>query len=222
MKNSKLVIFDFDGTIVDSMWAWDELGRVTLEENNLPPLENYEVIIRTMSVPHFSEYLAKHYPKLAPPEKLMASWHEKMVYNYRNRVSLKAGIIPLLDYLKQQGYIICLASATHYNILIQAVHHFDLEQYFSFIITEEMAGVSKRDPKIYQMCMEKARCSIDNIYLFEDANHALKTAKALGVNVCALSDYSMRNHAQEIKDCSDLYLDNFTDIDRIKKFLKEK
>lgn len=220
-NNNKLIIFDFDGTIADSMWAWDELGRVTLEENGLPPLENYEAIIRTMSVPHFSEYLSKIYPSLAPAEKLMASWHEKMVYNYCNRIPLKAGIVALLDYLKAQGYILYLASATHYTVLIQAVRHFNLEKYFDFIITEEVVGISKRDPKIYQMCMEKSGCTLENIYLFEDANHAVKTAKTLGVNVCGISDYSMRDHVAEVKQNSDIYLDDFTDLDKIKVFLNE-
>ena len=219
--NGKLIIFDFDGTIADSMWAWDELGRVTLEERHLPPLEDYERIIRTMSVPHFSEYLSKRYPSLAPAEKLMASWHEKMVYNYCNRVSLKAGILTFLDYAKTQGYTLYLASATHYKVLIQAVRHFDLEKYFDFIITEEVVGISKRDPKIYQMCVEKSGCPIENIYLFEDANHAVKTAKLLGVNVCGISDYSMREHVEEVKQYSDLYLDDFTDLTSIKKFLGE-
>ncbi len=221
MTNNKLVIFDFDGTIADSMWAWDELGRVTLEENNLPPLENYEKIIRTMSVPHFSEYLSGLYPSLAPADKLMKNWHQKMVYNYCNRIPLKAGIIDLLEYLKQRNYFIYLASATHYDVLIQAVRHFDLEKYFDFIITEEKVGVSKRDPKIYKMCMERANCDIEDIYLFEDANHAVKTAKALGVNVCAISDYSMREHIDEVKDNSDIYLDDFTEVVKIKRFLEE-
>jgi HAD superfamily hydrolase (TIGR01509 family) len=217
----KLIIFDFDGTIADSMWAWDELGRVTLEERGLPPLENYEAIIRTMSVPHFSEYLSKAYPSLAPAEELMAHWHEKMVYNYCNRVQLKAGIIELLDYLKAQGYLLYLASATHYKVLIQAVRHFDLEKYFDFIITEEVVGISKRDPKIYEMCVERSGCDLQHIYLFEDANHAVKTAKTLGVNVCGISDYSMRAHVDEVKSYSDIYMDDFTDMERIKAFLGE-
>lgn len=221
MKENKLIIFDFDGTIADSMWAWDELGRVTLEENGLPPLENYEQIIRTMSVPHFSEYLAKLYPALGPAERLMASWHEKMVYNYCNRIPLKAGIIEFLDYLKGQGYTLYLASATHYKVLIQAVRHFDLEKYFEFIITEEIVGISKRDPKIYQMCMDRSGCDIKHIYLFEDANHAVKTANLLGVNVCAISDYSMRAHVDEVKAHCDLYLDDFTNLPILKKFIGE-
>ena len=112
-----------------------------------------------------------------------------------------------------------LASATHYKVLIQAVRHFDLEKYFDFIITEEVVGISKRDPKIYQMCVERSGCDIDHIYLFEDANHAVKTANRLGVNVCAISDYSMREHVEEVKENSKLYLDDFTDIETLKAFI---
>lgn len=71
------------------------------------------------------------------------------------------------------------------------------------------------------MCVKKSGYPIENIYLFEEANHAVKTAKLLGVNVCAISDYSMREHVDEVKKYSDLYLDDFTDLTSIKKFLGE-
>lgn len=218
---NKLLIFDFDGTIADSMWAWDELGRVTLEAENLPPLPDYEKVIRTMSVPNFSVYLSEKYPALGTAEALMARWHEMMVYNYCNRVRLKDGIIELLTYLKGRGYTLYLASATHYKVLSKALEHFDLFKYFDFVITEEIVGISKRDPKIYKLCMEKAGTTEATTYLFEDANHAVITGNKIGLHVCAISDYSMRDHVEEVKAHAELYLDDFTDLAAIKKFIGE-
>lgn len=217
----KLVIFDFDGTIADSMWAWDALGRETLEEKALAPLADYEKVIRTMSVPDFSCFLAKEYPSLAPADKLMAYWHEKMVFNYLNRVTLKKGIIEFLEYLKQSGAKIILASATKYDILLKAVKHFGLEKYFDDILTEERVGATKREPKIYLMCAQKANCDINDVFLFEDAVHALKTASSIGIKTCGISDYSMREHIEEIKRTVDLFLDDFTNLETLKKFLQK-
>lgn len=219
--SNKLIIFDFDGTIADSMWAWDELGRVTLEEYGLPVPEDYESVIRTMSVPNFSVYLSGKYPVLGTAEALMASWHQKMVYNYCNRISLKPGIMAFLDYLKGRGYTLYLASATHYKVLMEAVKHFGLKKYFDFIITEEIVGISKRDPKIYQLCMDRAGTDTASTYLFEDANHAVKTAKALGLNVCAIADFSMRAHVDDVQAHSDLYLEDFSNLDALKAFIGE-
>ena len=216
---NKLVIFDFDGTIADSMWAWDELGSDTLKEEGLPALSDYDKIIRTMSVPNFSAFLSEKYKELGTAEQLMARWHERMVYNYCNRISLKSGIIEFLDYLKQTGHTIYLASATHYKVLSRAIEHFDLNKYFDFVITEEMVGISKRDPKIYELCMEKAGSTPKTTFLFEDANHAVKTAHNLSINVCALSDASMRDHVDEVKANSDLYVDDFCDLELLKKFI---
>ena len=217
--SNKLLIFDFDGTIADSMWAWDELGRVTLEEYGLPVPENYEQVIRTMSVPHYSEYLTHQHPALGTAQELMAAWHQKMVYNYCNRISLKPGVLAFLDYLKGRGYTLYLASATHYKVLMEAVKHFDLEKYFDFIITEEIVGISKRDPKIYQLCMERAGSVPETTYLFEDANHAVKTGAALGLQVCGIADHSMREHVEEVKTHSKLYLEDFQDLSALKTFV---
>jgi len=216
---NKLIIFDFDGTIADSMWAWDELGSDTLSEMGLEPLENYDKVIRTMSVPNFSVFLSDKYKELGTADELMAKWHEKMVWNYCNRVNLKAGIIEFLTFLKGEGYTLYLASATHMKVLSRAVEHFGLGRFFDFVITEEIVGLSKRDPKIYEMCMEKASSVPSTTYLFEDAVHAVKTAKKLGINVCALSDKSMVDHRDEVIENSDLYVDDFSDLTLLKKFI---
>lgn len=220
--SNKLIIFDFDGTIADSMWAWDELGRVTMEEYGIPVSEDYESVIRTMSVPNFSVYLSKKHPVLGTADELMASWHKKMVYNYCNRISLKPGILTFLDYLKGQGYTLYLASATHYKVLMEAVKHFDLEKYFDFIITEEIVGISKRDPKIYQLCMDRAGTDTASTYLFEDANHAVKTAKTLGLHVCGIEDFSMRDHVAQVQSYCDLYLQDFSDLEALKTFIAQQ
>lgn len=217
--DNKLIIFDFDGTLADSMWAWDELGRVTLETDGLKPLPNYEAVIRTMSVPHFAIHLSNIYPSLGDGDSLLLRWHEMMVYNYCNRIPLKKGAIELLEYLKSKGYTLYLASATHMRVLSKAIEHFGLNKYFDFILTEEVVGISKRDPKIYKLCMEKANTTAENTYLFEDANHAVKTANNLGIHVCGISDYSMREHEEEVKENSEIYLDDFSNLEAIKKFL---
>ena len=217
----KLIIFDFDGTIADSMWAWDELGKNTLAARGRAPWPDYEKIIRTMSVPNFSVWLSKRYPELGPHDRLMAEWHETMIHNYCNRIPLKAGAVELLTYLKGRGYTLYLASATHYRVLSRALEHFDLGRFFDFVITEEIVGISKRDPKIYQLCMERAGVTQENTYLFEDANHAVKTAYDLGFHVCAISDYSMRDHVEEVRSHCELYLDDFTDTDAILSFIRD-
>ena len=216
---NKLIIFDFDGTIADSMWAWDELGSDTLDEMGLEPLKDYDKVIRTMSVPNFSVFLSDKYKELGTADELMAKWHEKMVWNYCNRVKLKAGIVEFLTFLKNEGYTVYLASATHMKVLSRAVEHFELKKFFDFVITEEIVGLSKRDPKIYEMCMAKAGSKPESTYLFEDAVHAVKTAKKLGINVCALSDASMVQHRDEVIENSDIYVDDFSDLDLLKKFI---
>ena len=222
MENQKkLVLFDFDGTIVDSMWAWDELGKNTINERNLPPLRNYDSIIRTMSVPDFSVFLADYYPSLAPAKKLMAEWHEKMLVNYLNKIFLKKGVVSFLNYLRDTNHVIYLASATHFSILSKALDHFEIKSYFDYIVTEEQVGISKRNPMIYNLCAEKANCPKDKIYLFEDAIHAIETAKGIGINVCAVADASMRNSVDEIKHISDLYVEDFSDLMLLCKFLGE-
>lgn len=217
---SKLIIFDFDGTIADSMWAWDRLGRDTLDENNLPIPADYEDIIRTMSVPDFSVFLSKKYPVLGTAQEILGKWHKKMLYYYCNEIKLKAGIYDFLFLLKNRGYTLYLASATKFEVLLQALQHFNLQNSFDFILTEERVGVSKRDPEIYKFCIEKANTTTDKVVIFEDAEHAVKTVKALGIKTCAVKDYSMRKYDKEVARTADLYIQDFTDTKKLLKFIE--
>jgi hypothetical protein len=69
--------------------------------------------------------------------------------------------------------------------------------------------------------MEKAGTTTETTYLFEDANHAVVTGSKIGLHVCALSDYSMRDHVDEVKAHAELYLDDFTDLQAIQAFIGE-
>lgn len=215
----RLIIFDFDGTIADSMWAWDDLGEDTLKENNIPLFEDYREVIRTMSVLNFSKYLTNRYPSLGNAEDLMNHWHEIMKIKYKTEIKLKPGIINFLEILKKKGYTLYLASATKYEVLMTAVKHFGLEKYFSFIISETLVNLSKYDPRFYQICQNKAGVSKEDTYIIEDANHAVKTAKEYGYHICAIKDKSMEGREDEIKQYADLYLDDFTNVDALLKFL---
>lgn len=216
----KLIIFDFDGTIADSMWAWDDLGETTLKENNIPVFDDYRDVIRTMSVLNFSSYLTNRYPELGKAEDLMNHWHEVMEYKYTHEIKLKKGIIEFLELLKCKNYTLYLASATKYEVLMTAIRHFNLEKYFSFIITETIVGISKRDPKIYKLCEEKAGVSKEDIRIFEDADHAINTAKNAGYKVCAIQDKSMVKKVDTIKNTADLYLKDFTNIETLMNFIE--
>lgn len=216
----KLVIFDFDGTIADSMWAWDNLGEDTLKEHNIPLFSDYRKVIRTMSVLNFSKYLTERYPVLGNAEELMDHWHEIMKVKYTTEIKLKPGIIELLETLKKRGYTLYLASATKYEVLMTAVKHFGLEKYFSFIIAETMVNLSKYDPRFYQICVDRAGAKKEETYIFEDADHAVRTAKKAGYHVCAIKDKSMESKEKEIKHYADLYQKDFTNIDALLKFLE--
>jgi len=207
---NKLIIFDFDGTIVDSMWAWDELGFNTLTEKGLPIIPDYKSFIRTMSVPHFSEYLTRLYPDVFK-DNLLSEWHKTMRYNYENKIAFKKGAREYLEYLKKKGYTLYLASATHDFLIDAALKHFGLQDFFDFVITENQVGSSKRDPHTFNICMQRAGATAENTILFEDANHALKTAHTLGIRTCAVYDLSMEAFEDEIKSFCDYYINDFDD-----------
>ena len=70
LKNKKAVIFDLDGTLVDSMWMWKGIDIEFLAKKGLAYPEDLEAKIEGMSFDETAEYFAKAFPIPETPEEL--------------------------------------------------------------------------------------------------------------------------------------------------------
>ena len=132
---------------------------------------------------------------------------------YENEVQAKPGVKKFLSLLKMEGVWMYVATNTDRDLVETALKHTGLDGYFRGILTCAEVGAGKKDsPEIYERCMRRLRSTKKDTVIFEDALHAIQTAKAAGFRVCGVYDPSAEADQEAIKSLSDYYIRSFEEM----------
>ena len=103
LQASDAVLFDLDGTLVDSMWMWKEIDIEYLGRFGLSCPPDLQKIIEGMSFSETAEYFKHRFHIPDSIDAIKADWIRMSIEKYRNEVPLKPGALRLLQYLEQTG-----------------------------------------------------------------------------------------------------------------------
>lgn len=206
--NIKCAIFDFDGTLFDSMFIWDSVGEIYLGSLGLKPKPSLREDVRTMSLYQAACYLRKEYDLSLSVEQIMSGVNQTVEHFYIYDVLPKPGVVSFLEQMKKAGIPMCIATATNRYLIEAALQRCGMMQYFDAVFTCGEIGHGKDEPVIFQIAMEHFGSERSNTIIFEDAIHAIQTAKADGFTVVAVYDTSEKRQ-DEIRTLADCYIEDF-------------
>ena len=214
IKNIKGAIFDLDGTILDSMFIWSEIGYKFLEKKNIHLPAGADEQFTTMSLMEAAEYYIKHFDNTATIEGIVADINSLVEDFYFNEVLKKPGIKELLEFLKNRGVKMCVATATDKYMVEKALERNGLLHYFSEIFTCNGVGAGKDTSVIYDIALEHLGTPKENTFVFEDAFYAIKTAHAAGYNVVGIKDVSEPEDVETIKQHCEIFINVYSEINK--------
>lgn len=213
----KCAVFDFDGTLFDSMFLWDTAGETYLRSIGIEPQEDLQKVLKPMSLLQSADYLRKKYDIDLTIEKILDGINHTVENFYFHTVQPKDGVITFLEQMQEQGIKMCIATATDRYQVQAALKRCGLESFFTGIFTCTEVGHGKDEPIIFQKAIEHLGTTKANTVVFEDAYYAAKTAKADGFITVAVYD-SHEKCQTELRSVSDYYLDSFTQTEYFWKF----
>ena len=108
----KCAIFDFDGTLFDSMFIWDEVGDIYLHSLGLEPKPSLREDVRTMSLYQAASYVRKEYGLSLSEEQIIEGINQTVENFYFHEVLPKPGVIDFLERMKETGASMCIATAS--------------------------------------------------------------------------------------------------------------
>ena len=184
----KGTIFDLDGTLVDSMWIWDNIGEAYLRSLEIEPRENLAETFKTFTLEQAAEYYREHYGVTLSVNEIVDGVNKMVAEIYRTKVTLKSGVREFLETLKSQGVKMCVATVTDRPIVEDVLVNLGIRDFFSEIFTCAEVGYNKETPHIYRAALKALGTKKDETVVFEDALHALMTAKNDGFPVAAVYD----------------------------------
>ena len=206
-------IFDMDGTLLDSMWKWDDLGFEILRRHGRQARPDFRDMTVPMGMRAAAEYCVEAYDLPCTPDEIVDEMHQCMNGFYETEVKCKAGVEKFLSILKMEGVSMYVATASDRPLVERGLRTAGIAHYFKGIITCEEAGAGKGEsPKIYEYAMKRLQGNKLNTVIFEDSWAAIRTAKGAGFRVAGIYDDSMAGHWEEIKAMADYAYESFEEL----------
>lgn len=198
-------IFDLDGTLLDSMGIWETIGADYLTSRNITDFpEDLATRLKTMSLMEAAEYFIAQYALPQSPQAVCDDINDFIADKYVHSIAVKPGVREFLH--RHRDKKMCVATATDRHLVEAALRRLELEEYFSFILTSGEVGNSKQYPDIYLQAAHGLGVPIAQCVVFEDALHAMETAKKAGFYTVAVYEPVFAAEANTMRQTADQFV----------------
>lgn len=177
-KGLQAVIFDLDGTLLDSMHVWEQVDQRFLRENRILPPAGISDRLKTMGIREAAAFFISEFALDMTPEQVIARIENLAAEEYRLRIPLKPGVLEVLDGLDARHIPYCIATATYDSLVEAALERLGIRHRFRFVLTCSQVGSTKAKPDIYLECARRLGHASREILVAEDALHAIETANS--------------------------------------------
>ena len=201
-------IFDFDGTLFDTMSVWDTAGEDYLRLIGMTPGETINEDLKTMSLQQAAEAIREQYRIPKSTETIIDEVNEMVGDFYLYRAEPKPGIEGFLEQLDKDGVSMCITTAAERRLVEGALKRCSLDRFFGEIFTCGEVGHGKDEPMIYEQALSFLGTEKTETVVFEDAYHAARTAKDAGFSVAAVYD-DHETSSEELRSLADWYLEDY-------------
>lgn len=209
LKDVDAVIFDLDGSLVDSMWIWREIDIEYLAKFGIPLPENLQAEIEGKSFSETAHFFKERFRIPDSVEKMKADWNRMAWDKYRFEVPLKAGVREFLKRCRDNRIKLGIATSNSRELVetIASVH--GLKDYFSCIMTGCEVEKGKPAPDIYLAVANALKVKPARCLVFEDIVPGIQAGKAAGMKVCAVEDEYSAYQREEKKALADYFIEDF-------------
>ena len=209
--NMKTYLFDFDGTLVDSMPAFGAAMKSVLDDFNVSYGDD---IVKTIT-PLGYEGSAKYFQSIGldlPIDKILEIIRKKLVFEYTYNVNAKDDVAESLLELKKRGHSLNILTASPHLVVDPCLKRIGIFEIFDNIWSCEDFGTVKSDPNIYKMAAQRLGKDVSQVTFLDDNYFSAKTGKDAGMISIGVYDDSSREYVDEMKANTDGYIYSFKEL----------
>ncbi len=207
-----MILFDFDGTLVDSNGVWEEVDNTFLARRGLTPTQEYSETVGHSIFPLAAQFTIDYYHLDTTPQAIMDEWTQLAREAYLSQVPAKPGAAAFLAQCRRQGEPMVLLTACVPAFCRAALERLDLGQYFSQLIFVQELGLLKKDPDTFHRVLADLGAVPEESTLYEDSPGACAAARAAGLTVVGVYDPFYARYEDELRGLCHRYIHSFTEL----------
>lgn len=211
-ETKKAVIFDLDGTLVDSMWMWRRIDIEYLGRFGIALPDDLQSCIEGMSFHETSVYFKERFQLSDSLEQIKADWNRMALEHYRKDVTLKDGAREFLSELQKRGIRTGIATSNSRELLETVLSALNIRECFTSIHTSCEVARGKPSPDIYLHVAQALGCRPEDCLVFEDILPGVRAGKAAGMTVCGVADDYSKDMRWRIRQETDDYIFSFREL----------
>ncbi len=209
----KAFIFDFDGTLADSMGAWDYVDRTFIERHNLPDNPEYNEKIVALGYDAGAEFVLQTFDIGMTKEEIIDEWKSLARHGYENEIVLKPYVVEYLDSVREQGFHMSVATSLQRNLLEPCLKRNGIIDYFDdLLICDELASQGKCEPAVYLAAAKSLHQDLSDCVVFEDISIAANTARKAGAYTIGVRDDNNQEVFERLEEAANMCIDSFKDL----------
>ena len=206
------IIFDLDGSLMDSMWIWRAIDIEFLGRHGHGLPEGFQDEIGGRSFYETAVIFKERFRLPESLEEIMAEWNRMAFEKYAHEVFLKPGADVLLQYCVDHGIRLAIATSNSRELVDQVLASNGVTDLFQAIVTGSEVTRGKPEPDVYLCAAEKIGVAPQEALAFEDIVVGIRSAKAAGMEACAVYDEAS-SHTEEMKRReADYWIRDFRDL----------
>lgn len=210
--DTKGVIFDLDGTLIDSMWVWDKIDFDYLHIRNIPVPSDLKEKIEHLGFTEVAQYFKDRFNLTESIDAIKNEWMDMAHVEYSNSIQLKPGVKQFLTTLKNSGFKIALATSNCHYLLEPVLKRHGIYDLFDSITLTDEAPRGKEFPDVYLLACERLGLSPQECIVFEDILPAMEGAKKAGMRVIGVNDPHSGYSHSDVNHVVDAYISDYNNF----------
>lgn len=206
------VIYDCDGTLVDSMGVWRALEDELAARGGFTLTKADTDHITTLTIPECGDFFHEKFGLGDSGAQVKAMIDEFMMDFYRNRAEGRPGALAFVRALAERGVPQSVASSTPKPLLEAGLAHAGFTPYLEAIVSVDDVGASKREPAVYDRAREALGTTRAQTWGFEDALYAVRTLSAAGYGTVGVYDNDLAGTYDDLEAAADLVIRDFRQL----------
>lgn len=212
LTNIEAVIFDLDGTLVDSMWIWKSIDIEYLEKRNIELPEDLQKEIEGKSFTETAQYFKSTFKIVDSLEEIKKEWFDMAKDYYGNRIELKKGVYDFLVLLKTKGIKLGVATSNSRDLAILSLENHGITHMFDTIRTSCEVDHGKPHPDVFLKAAEDLGVEVKKCLAFEDTYAGALAASRAGMRVIGIEDELSIEYKDEILEVVEEYIVDYSSL----------